>query len=128
MYCPNDECPDFLEDGIRGEYREDVETCPKCGARLAHGEVPSTTPPVEELEDPLVAVAVYDQEHKADLAVSFLRSMGIEASVSADDCGRTDPALGFVTGGLRVVVRESQAREAAELLASQAPVEDSDGA
>jgi len=35
MYCPNDECPEFVAYHVRGEYREEIATCPRCGAQLA---------------------------------------------------------------------------------------------
>jgi hypothetical protein len=34
MFCPNDECPDFLNTGLRAEYREDIPVCPFCGTTL----------------------------------------------------------------------------------------------
>ena len=38
MICPNPECPDMLRYGFPGEYREGLEACPKCGARLQDPE------------------------------------------------------------------------------------------
>ena len=34
MFCPNDECPDYLNSGLRAEYRDDIETCPYCETPL----------------------------------------------------------------------------------------------
>jgi hypothetical protein len=34
MFCPNDECPDFLDTGLRSEYRQDVTICPYCATPL----------------------------------------------------------------------------------------------
>lgn len=34
MFCPNDDCPDYLSTGLRAEYRDDVTVCPFCGAAL----------------------------------------------------------------------------------------------
>jgi len=48
----------------------------------------------------LVSVAAFDYEHQACLAVSFLGSKGSKAHLMADDCGRPDPVLGVVTGGV----------------------------
>ncbi len=122
MYCPNDECPDFVSVGERGEYQEGIATCPRCGARLARGEPPASPAPEIEGTELLTAVASFQFPHQADVAVSFLASNGIAAVVTGDDCGRADPILGVVTGGVRVMVRESQAREALALLKSvQAP-------
>ena len=41
MYCPNDECPDFLNTGLRSEYRLDITRCPYCETPLV-----SEAPPV----------------------------------------------------------------------------------
>jgi len=71
-----------------------------------------------------VPIARFDFEHEANVAVSFLASAGIEAIVTGDDSGRTDPILGFVTGGIRLMVPESQAQKAIELLASSQTTEE----
>lgn len=34
MFCPNNECPDFVNSGLRSEYRQDISVCPFCGAHL----------------------------------------------------------------------------------------------
>lgn len=34
MFCPNDECPDFVNTGLRSEYRDDVMVCPYCGTAM----------------------------------------------------------------------------------------------
>jgi hypothetical protein len=34
VFCPNDDCPDFLSTGLRAEYRDDVSVCPFCGVTL----------------------------------------------------------------------------------------------
>ncbi len=34
MFCPNSECPDFVETGRPGEYTPEVAVCPVCGAYL----------------------------------------------------------------------------------------------
>jgi hypothetical protein len=77
MWCPNRECPDFVEDGQPGEYVDSVATCPKCGAALVP-EWPPVRPPVRddgdgpgedeasegaatvELPERLVAIAAFD--------------------------------------------------------------------
>jgi hypothetical protein len=83
---------------------------------LLPGSPPTNGEPALEEGERLVPVASFEYEHQANLAVSFLASKGIVAFIAADDCGRTDPVLGIVTGGLRLMVPESQAHEAAMLL------------
>jgi hypothetical protein len=118
VYCPNDDCPDFVAYGVRGEYREGLVSCPRCKALLLPGSPPTTHEPGLEEGEGLVPVASFELEHQANLAISFLASKGIVAIIAADDCGRIDPVLGIVTGGLRLMVPESQAQEAVLLLES----------
>ena len=120
MYCPNDRCPDFVAFGVRGEYRDEHAICPRCHAKLLTGSPPTPVEPDVEVTEgePLVSVGSFEYEHEANLAASFLVSHGIAAVVAADDCGRTDPVLGVVTGGLYLRVPQSREEEAVELLAS----------
>ncbi len=46
MFCPNDECPDFIETGLRAEYREDITRCPYCETPLV-----TAAPPVEPRDE-----------------------------------------------------------------------------
>ena len=118
MYCPNDRCPDFVAYGVRGEYRDDLAVCPRCHAKLLTGSPPSPAEPEVVGGEPLVPVGSFEYEHEANLAASFLVSHGIAAVVASDDCGRTDPVLGIVTGGVYLRVPQSREAEAVELLAS----------
>ena len=34
MFCPNDQCPDFLDTGLVAEYRPEIMVCPFCGTPL----------------------------------------------------------------------------------------------
>jgi hypothetical protein len=63
-----------------------------------------------------VCVAQVSNRVQADLMVGYLRSRGINAHLSADDAGGTDPILqyGF---GVRVLVAHGQADAAQKLLA-----------
>ncbi len=136
---------------MRGEYREEIATCPRCGAHLVPGtpaavgkssakagerdraelqpeDAASCREPRLEDRERFVPIAKYDFEHEANVAISFLASAGIDAIVTGDDCGRTDPILGFVTGGIRLMVPDSQAQKAIELLESASASEERDGA
>jgi len=46
MFCPNNACPDFVNSGLRSEYRDDIVACPYCGSAMV----------AERPEDPLAAV------------------------------------------------------------------------
>jgi hypothetical protein len=129
MYCTNPECPDFLQSGIHGEYREGLTVCPKCDAPLVPerphppaSEVPEglvglALPP---LPGPLVALASFNFRQDADLVVSMLLANGVNAVVACDDCGALDPGLGFGTRA-RVLVAASQVEVASALLAQAEP-------
>lgn len=34
MFCPNDECPDYVSSGLRAEYRDEIAICPYCETPL----------------------------------------------------------------------------------------------
>lgn len=134
MYCPNDDCPDFQKHGVRGEYREGITHCPKCGAPLHTGsptakpDLPVTFQQVSgEFAGPLVQVAAFQTEHEADLAVSYLESQGVDAIRASDDCGGAHPGIGFSTRS-RVLVPEELAHEAARLLSDATEDRQQDGA
>ncbi|HSL19664.1 MAG TPA: hypothetical protein VLB51_17295 [Methylomirabilota bacterium] len=46
MFCPNNDCPDFVASGLRAEYRDDISVCPYCGTPLV-AERPADTAPAE---------------------------------------------------------------------------------
>jgi hypothetical protein len=129
MYCPNPDCPDFKETGVPGEYIEGVTICPFCGSNLVE-QIPDTRPEedrgeaeededesssVDDLDEDLVAVASYNVRQDAELMITFLISRGIDVFESPDDCGGTDPAIGFATR-TRLLVPASQAEEASALI------------
>lgn len=135
MYCPNTECPDFLEDGRPGEYVDTVTVCPKCGAALVPDWPPETEMPANEPAwdeaaadesgpDPtppppaglLVAVAAFDYPDEAQALVAALAERGIVAYQFFDD-GRDFADDAGIAHCTRVLVPESQARSAAALAA-----------
>jgi hypothetical protein len=129
MYCADLQCPDFLQWGVHGEYRQGITVCPKCGATLVTerpepGRVGEAEEPVAtefpSLPGPLVTLASFNFRQDAELAVSMLLANGIQAFVAGDDCGSVDPGLGFGTR-TRVMVDASQAATASALLEQVAP-------
>ncbi len=127
MWCPNRECDDFQATGEPGEYRDDVEVCPKCGVRLVHErpelrERDEATPDEDAAlvpEGPLAAVTAFNFRQDADLAASMLRASGVPAVVFGDDCGGTDARVGF-GAQTRVMVSERDLQLARELLEQEA--------
>jgi hypothetical protein len=65
----------------------------------------------------LVAIGTYGTRDEAEVVQGLLAAAGIEASISADDAGGAFPFV--LSGGAQVLVDESDATEAAELLANR---------
>ncbi len=135
MFCPNRECPDFVEDGEPGEYVDSVTVCPKCGAALV-AEFPATSPhsdeaepeadepgavefaPVAEVPEatgPLVAVAAYDYPDEAEPLIAALLAAGLSVFQFLDD-GRDFPEQNEAGECTRVLVPQSQGRAASRVL------------
>jgi putative signal transducing protein len=66
----------------------------------------------------LVIVQVYGTRPEADLAKSVLDSAGIDAMTTADTAGGMREHLAWSGAGFQVLVREDDAKEARELLAT----------
>lgn len=64
-----------------------------------------------------VCVAEVGNRVEAELMTGFLRSHGVNAQLSADDAGGTDPIYQMAFG-VRVLVARGQADEARRLLAN----------
>jgi hypothetical protein len=65
-------------------------------------------------QDRLVVVRTFLNRIDADLAQGALEAAGIDAMVGADDAEGNQPGLWM--GGVRLLVREEDAEEAAEVL------------
>jgi hypothetical protein len=65
-------------------------------------------------QDRLVVVRTFLNRIDADLAQGALEASGIDAMVGADDAEGNQPGLWM--GGVRLLVREEDAEEAAEVL------------
>ena len=65
----------------------------------------------------LIAIGSYPTRDEAEVVQGLLATAGIEASINADDAGGTFPFV--LSGGAQVLVDESDAAAASELLASQ---------
>jgi hypothetical protein len=72
----------------------------------------------------LIRIATYVNKFEAELGRSALEAAGIPALIQIDDCGGLRPHLW--TGGITLSVRSEDAARAAEVLVTEAKVEDAD--
>lgn len=85
MFCPNDECPDFVGTKLRAEYRPDIAVCPYCGTTLVAHRPAEAEPPQDGLPakprvgDDEVMEPVVEASDLAEIAVikSLLDGAGI---------------------------------------------------
>jgi Asp/Glu/hydantoin racemase len=66
----------------------------------------------------LIAIGTYVTRDEAEIVEGLLASAGIAASIRADDAGGAYPFV--LSGGAQVLVDESDAEEASQLLAEPA--------
>jgi hypothetical protein len=68
----------------------------------------------------LVVVQTFNNRAEADIAASALDAAGIDAMIRADDGGSMRPAMAWAGVGFEVIVRESDADAAREILEHEA--------
>lgn len=93
MFCPNDDCPDFVSTGLRAEYRDDVSVCPFCGVALVFerpGDADSggdTGPAAPRIGDDEELEAVIEANDLTEVAVlkSMLDAAGIPYLTQGED-------------------------------------------
>jgi hypothetical protein len=68
----------------------------------------------------MIAVGTYPTRTDAELAQSALGAAGIASEIAADDASGAYPF--DLTGGVRLLVEESDAAEASSVLAGQSPM------
>ena len=66
-------------------------------------------------EDSTVCIAKFGNEFEAHMARGLLESHGIPCFVAKDDCGGMRPFMQLSTG-VRLIVRQSDAKQAANIL------------
>jgi hypothetical protein len=109
MFCPK----------CKAEYREGFIKCADCGIDL----VPELPPePREEYVD-LVSIRTYSDKNEAELARGFLRSNGVNAVLSADDCAGFYPSLSLLVG-IRLLVDKKDVETAESILGQEDTSED----
>ncbi len=83
MLCPNPDCPDVQETGTPGEYRQDVERCPRCGTTLEAVQL-DTSEPVNTSDHGVALEPVFESLDPTEVVViqSMLSAEGIPCQVS----------------------------------------------
>ena len=64
----------------------------------------------------LICIKNYNNRIEAELVKGLLEASGIEAIISADDCGGMRSHLLLGTNGTRLLVKEEDAQKALEVL------------
>lgn len=106
--CLNPSCPDRVLFGVIGEYPDDVEICPKCGAPLSAGadltkEAPD--PPDDVRVAEYACAGRLSNAAVVPVALSLLRSAGIQVRLR-NEATQDLFALGRFGSGFSVVVGE----------------------
>lgn len=99
----------------RQEYRDEAETCADCDGALRPGPVPAPDPGAPDPPDSEAfdaAVFVTNDVFEAELVQAGLGEAGIDALVTDRETVLMDWLLAGALGGVKVVVRESEAEAA----------------
>ncbi len=131
MFCPNDNCPDLIEGGVRGEYVVGVTQCPTCGTPLVERVVIDNAEAVRLVDGDVDVETVFVTADGTEAAVvrSLLRASGIPFSMDGtadqDFLGLGWAGIGVVgRGGVSFMVRSEDAAAAKELLEQRELVEE----
>lgn len=68
--------------------------------------------------EPTTEIAAFNTRLEADLVIAKLAEAGIDGFVVADNLGGTFPMMQMVTGGYKVMVPETMAEEATEIVSA----------
>lgn len=131
MFCPNPECPDLIESGVRGEYVEGITHCPTCGTHLVSGSAVDSAEALRLVDGDvdLETVLVTADGTEAVVVRSMLEASGIPFMTDGDAdqqyLGLGWAGVGVVgRGGVSFMVRSEDVAAAKELLEQRELVED----
>ena len=122
-YCPNPECPHLLSTGYAPEYIDGIPNCANCETELLDGEAPVLVDDQKEivLDSPLVIIATYNDVFSAQFSKSILESAGIPVFLRDEHIVSIQSLYSFAVGGVKLVVPESLAETAIELIRGAQP-------
>lgn len=117
-YCPNPDCPHYLEIGKPAEFLDEIDLCSDCGTRLQWGDErePILTQPEPEAVVPWEEVAVFSNDYQAKFAKGRLEAEGIEAVFLDEHNALLDFCCHWSDGGIKLAVRQEDAAAAREIL------------
>jgi len=128
MICVNPECPDRLLSGVRSEDREDLEECPKCGARLlapeparAEDSLQNAPPTLSVRDTPAgaVRIATFPSYDVARFAAEQLLAAGLHPVLLVNVFNATMAWTPQSLTPTRLAVPEAEADEARALVGAQ---------
>lgn len=91
MFCPNDDCPDLANTGLRAEYRPEITVCPYCGTPLV-AQRPDTGARTDD-RDPAKPRVADDEEMEPVIEASDMTEITVIKSL-LDGAGIPYLALG----------------------------------
>ena len=98
----------------RYEYRPEIKVCPDCGLKLKAKLQDEAEP--EPIGEGLVRVASYLLESDAQAAKLNLERNGVRVALTNETISSANPAIAFADGGIHVLVLESEADRARNIL------------
>src|SRR5262245_19564009 len=120
MWCPNQECPEALESGSRGEFVEEMVACPFCGTELVSHLPAWADPAASEIR--LVPAMPIGDASWLPRVKETLDAAGVRFRLQDDRAQRLTAWGGATTGfdpgagGPVVMVEEGDLERATELL------------
>lgn len=111
-FCANDECPNYVATGTRGEFVDGIFKCSDCGSVLV-----AQAPPVVEEKAQWVLLDRFTTSSEAHMAQNLLESEGIPATLADDHLNEINPLLAPAIGWVRLFVPAELEQQARELLA-----------
>jgi hypothetical protein len=142
MYCPNAECPDFLESGIPAEFVDGITKCPKCGEYLVDSLPsdfgadmlgPSVGPPAAEPDAELEPVFESWDPSEIPIVKAMLEAAGIPCVIEGAERfdafrgGRSPIRYNPRAGSVIFLVESRLAEDARVLLEEVETLEEFDG-
>jgi hypothetical protein len=122
-YCPNVNCSSIEQNGVVAEFLDERSHCVHCQTPLEDGPAPSWSESWETRWEELIRVGSYLDVHSAYATQSALRAAGIRAFVRDEHLAGIRWDCAIALDGVAVLVPESQAESAKELMAGVAASE-----